>query len=250
MKRTIKLGAAVLSIAMIIAGCSAPRTNTVTVTTEREVVVPSPLGIIVAPPVTATAVAIPLAKLYTPLTVFIQARGPRSAVSGSGTIIDPRGYIVTNEHVIHHAESITVTLSDESKYQASLIYFNVERDLALIKLTTARTDFPTAVLGTMADVLVGEDVLALGYPLGTQLPGPVTVTRCIVSAVREVGGFRFIQTSVPISPGNSGGCLVNFEGRMIGVPSASFDQPNAQALNLAIPIDEVVAFLRANLPPD
>ena len=97
-------------------------------------------------------------------------------------------------------------------------------------------------------MIVGEDVLALGYPLGIQLPGPVSVTHCVVSAVQVLDGLRYIQMSAEISPGNSGGCLVNFNGKMIGVPSASMEDPRAQSLNLAIPIDEVRNFLQSSLP--
>jgi S1-C subfamily serine protease len=164
-------------------------------------------------------------------------------VSGSGTIIDNRGYVVTNAHVITGGQSIKVTLKDGTILSATVIGSDTNQDLAIIRLTTTRSDFPVMTLGTMADVLVGEDVMTAGFPGGTELPGPATFTSGIVSALRTYSGSNHIQTDAPINPGNSGGCLITLSGRMIGIPSAGIAPPREdfEDVNLAIPINQVTA---------
>jgi S1-C subfamily serine protease len=169
--------------------------------------------------------------------------------SGSGTIIDNRGYIVTNAHVVTGAQSIEVTLSDNSRLSATVVSSNTSLDLAIIKLTTTRTDFPVMTLGTMSDAIIGTEVCAGGFPLGTNLPGPATFTLGIVSAIRDFQGSTYIQTDAAVNPGNSGGCLFTRSGKMIGVPSAGITPPTQdfEMVNLAIPIDQVSAYISQNV---
>jgi S1-C subfamily serine protease len=169
--------------------------------------------------------------------------------SGSGTIVDRRGYITTNAHVITGGQSIKVTLKDGTVLSATVVVSDTNQDLAIIKLTTTRTDFPVMTLGTMADVLVGEDVMAGGFPAGTELLGPATFTTGVVSALRTYSGANYIQTDATVNPGNSGGCLFTLSGKMIGIPSSGIQSQvdDFEEINLVIPIDQVAAFIAQNV---
>lgn len=165
--------------------------------------------------------------------------------SGSGTLIDNRGYIITNNHVVAGEQGINVTLMDGTVLPATVIGTDAKQDLAIIKLTTTRTDFPTMPLGTMADVIVGESVCAAGFPAGTDLAGPATFTVGVVSALRTYSGANYIQTDTPINPGNSGGCLFTLSGKMLGIPTAGITPVNQdyEDINLVIPINQVSDFI-------
>jgi serine protease Do len=180
-----------------------------------------------------------------PAIVRIDVTLSSGAAAGSGTIIDKRGYLVTNAHVIDGAQSIKVTLKDGTVLSATVTAADTNQDLAIIKLDTTRTDFPVVALGTMADVSVGEDVMAAGFPGGTDLPGPATFTAGIISALRTYSGANYIQTDAAVNPGNSGGCLVTLSGKMIGVPTAGLTPPRQdfENINMAIPIDQVSAYI-------
>ena len=149
-------------------------------------------------------------------------QGPTAARSlGSGVIVDKRGYILTNNHVIEEATKIQVQLDgDPTRYTAKLVGADEETDLAVIKIEATR-ELPTAKLGNSEGVQVGDWVLAIGSPFGLQ----ATVTAGIVSAKdrANVSGKqfqRFLQTDAAINPGNSGGPLVDMAGQVIGVNSA------------------------------
>jgi serine protease Do len=142
---------------------------------------------------------------------------------GSGVIVDKRGYILTNNHVIDQATKIQVSLNgDTTKYTAKLIGADNDTDLAVIKIETTK-DLPTAKLGNSDGVNVGDWVLAIGSPFGLQ----ATVTAGIISA-KDRGGIggsehqfqRFLQTDAAINPGNSGGPLVDLAGQVIGINTA------------------------------
>jgi len=192
--------------------------------------------------------AIQVVALLTPSIVRIDGTGPGFTKSGSGTIIDKRGYFLTNEHVVSEDTVISVTAGG-TVYKASVIASDAALDLALLKIESSRTDFPTAVLGTASDIVPGESVLALGFPLGDNFAGPVTVTAGIVSALRDLGGVAYVQNDSAINPGNSGGCLAALNGKMIGVTTAGYDNGNdLDLINLAIPVDVASAFVEKNLP--
>ena len=112
-----------------------------------------------------------------------------------------------------------------------------------MKIDSRRTDFSDAVLGSSADVTVGEEVVVIGYALG--LPGQATFTRGIVSAVRidDFDGLEYIQTDAAINPGNSGGALVNLKGEVIGINTWIFVGEAIGSLGFAIPIDEAKPFI-------
>src|SRR4051812_38049494 len=160
---------------------------------------------------------------------------------GTGTIIDERGYILTNYHVVSDVRRIDVTLDDGRGLVAELIAYDAAADLAVIKVPASK---PLAVirLGTSADLMVGESVIALGNAFGYEQ----TVTRGVVSAlgrdvqVSETQSYdHLIQTDASINPGNSGGPLLNIDGEMIGVNVAV--RAGAQGIGFAIPIDDALA---------
>ena len=171
--------------------------------------------------------------------------------SGSGSIIDKRGYLLTNYHVVEGAQTVQVTVTDMGVFQGTVVAVDPNRDVALVKITSTRTDFPTVTFGQMSDVLVGVEVYAIGFPLGADLPGPATVTRGIISAQRVMDdGLNYIQIDASINPGNSGGCLFVANGNMIGIPSAVIapEFENIENVGLAVPIDDILTFLQKNLP--
>ena len=159
---------------------------------------------------------------------------------GTGVIVDPRGYVVTNYHVVEGVRRIEVTLASGRTTAATLVSHDPRTDLAVIKITV---DEPLKVvtLGTSSDLMIGETVLALGNAYGYEH----TVTRGIISALhRSVEVSRtqhyddLIQTDASINPGNSGGPLLNINGEVIGINVAV--RAGAQGIGFAIPIDRVL----------
>jgi serine protease Do len=168
-----------------------------------------------------------------------QARPDRESkrqALGTGFIIDPSGYIVTNEHVVHDADEVRVRLADDREFVADVVGHDPKLDVALLKLKNAK-DLPTAPLGASEQLRVGEHVLAVGNPFGLGH----TVTLGIVSAkARAIGAGPyddFIQTDASINPGNSGGPLFNWRGEVVGINTAI--RPGANGIGFAIPIDAV-----------
>ena len=140
---------------------------------------------------------------------------------------------------------------NEGVFDGTVVAGDQNRDMALVKITSTRTDFPSVTFGQMSDVQIGAEVYAIGFPLGTELSGPATVTRGIISAQRVLGdGFNYIQTDAAINPGNSGGCLSIANGNMIGIPSAGIDPPgyDVEDIGLAVPINDILTFVQKNLP--
>jgi len=163
-----------------------------------------------------------------------QRRMTRTSL-GSGVIIRPDGYILTNQHVLATADTVTVTLADEREFEAQLVGSDADSDLAVLKIDGS--SLPVATMGTASDLMIGETVIAIGNPFGLSH----TVTTGVVSAVgRTLRGeeqeyYDLIQTDASINPGNSGGPLVNVLGEVIGVNTAIYQK--AQGIGFAIPID-------------
>jgi len=161
---------------------------------------------------------------------------------GSGFIVHPAGYIVTNAHVVSRATKIAVTLSDNSKYPARVISADPDHDLAVLKIEPPKgVSLPHLPLGRSDDLMVGETVLAVGNPMGLSH----TVTGGIVSALdRELEfaqGVKYtglIQTDAPINPGSSGGPLLNVRGELVGINTAI--RADAQNIGFAIPVDKLM----------
>ncbi len=174
---------------------------------------------------------------------------PTSGV-GSGAVFDPRGYVMTNNHVVEEANEIVVTLPDrEETYSARLVGRDPSTDLAVIKIEG--NDLPLVTLGDSDALQVGEPVVAIGNALG--LEGGPTVTVGVVSALNrsidEPNGetlHQLIQTDAAINPGNSGGPLVNMAGQVIGINTAvatGSSQAPAQGIGFAISINSAKPIL-------
>jgi serine protease Do len=170
---------------------------------------------------------------------FSQTRSYRTQALGSGAIIDSRGYLVTNAHVVEKASKIYVALPGERKErEASLVGFDPATDLAVIRVVTEQS-LPSLVFADDDDLLLGETVIAIGNPLGLEN----SVTTGVVSAPNrrlpdgEGGVAVFIQTDALINPGNSGGPLLDINGRLIGINTAIAQQ--AQGIGFAIPVKVV-----------
>jgi serine protease Do len=156
---------------------------------------------------------------------------------GSGFILSPDGYIMTNAHVVDGADEVIVTLTDKREMKAKIIGADKRTDVAVIKIEA--TGLPAMKIGDPNRVRVGEWVMAIGSPFGLEN----TVTAGIVSAkARETGDFLpFIQTDVAINPGNSGGPLMNMRGEVIGINSQIYSRSGGfQGISFAIPIDEAM----------
>ena len=173
-------------------------------------------------------------------------RAPRRTQShGSGVIIDSKGLILTNHHVVASRKNatITVTLSDQNEFEATIIGMDEKTDLALIQIN-AGYDLPTVPLGNSDTLEIGEGVLAIGNPFGLDR----TVTSGIVSAKgRRIGAGpydNFIQTDASINPGNSGGPLINHRGEVVGVNTAIYSRGGGNVgIGFAIPINLVKELL-------
>ena len=156
--------------------------------------------------------------------------------AGSGFIINKEGYILTNEHVVHRADEIKVTLADGREFTGKVVGSDETSDLAIVKIES-ENNLPMVELGDSKGLRVGEIVIAIGNPYGLQQ----TVTMGVVSAkgrsipVEEHTYRNFIQTDTAINPGNSGGPLLNTKGEVIGVNTAII--PYAQGIGFAIPIN-------------
>ena len=164
--------------------------------------------------------------------------------SGSGVIIRPDGYIVTNNHVVSGATKVSVTLNNNKTYDATIVGTDPATDVALIKIDAQ--GLPTVELGDSDKLRLGEWVLAIGSPLGAELRG--TITAGIVSAKgrsmpsnsREFKIESFIQTDAAVNPGNSGGALVNKAGQLVGINTAIVSQTGAYSgYSFAVPVNIV-----------
>lgn len=209
-----------------------------------------------------------VAKLVTPAVVHITSRGERrvhdpfaeffgeffrrrrgpSVVPitsfGSGVIVDKKGHVLTNHHVIRGATRVVVKLGDRREFEGKILGSDPQTDLALLKISGE--NLPTAALGDSDKIEVGEWVLAIGNPFGLEQ----TVTAGIISAKGRanvgIAEFEdFIQTDAAINPGNSGGPLVDMDGKVIGITSAIASNTGGyQGIGFAIPINMARAVMR------
>lgn len=162
---------------------------------------------------------------------------------GSGVIIDEKGYIVTNSHVIENAQSLEVTLSDGSKWPASLMGNDPDKDLAVIRIDVSEKKLTPISMGSSKGLEVGDKVLAIGNPFGL---GQTLTTGVISSLDRSIrtdtGSIirNVIQTDAAINPGNSGGPLLNSRGELVGINTAILSPTGVNAgIGLAVPVDTV-----------
>jgi serine protease Do len=176
-----------------------------------------------------------------PSDVFTQ-QPPGNRVNGMGTgvIVDPRGYIVTNSHVVEDVSTLRVRLNDGASHSATVVARDHETDLALLKIDAPRP-LPTVPLGTARDLMVGETVIAIGNAYGYEHSVTVGVVSAIkrdVTLNKEVSYKSLIQTDASINPGNSGGPLLNINGEMVGINVAI--RAGAQGISFAIPVDTMI----------
>ena len=160
----------------------------------------------------------------------------RTTSLGSGVVVAADGTIMTNVHVVERASRIHVTFADQRQFDAKLVGADADADIAILRVATG-APLPFIALGSSADLLIGETVIAIGNPFGLSH----TVTTGVVSAVgrslreEERTYTDFIQTDASINPGNSGGPLLNIRGELIGINTAIYGK--AQGIGFAIPVD-------------
>ncbi|MCM0647984.1 trypsin-like peptidase domain-containing protein [Clostridium swellfunianum] len=161
---------------------------------------------------------------------------------GTGMIINQEGYILTNYHVVEGAQQVKVILSNDKTVTAKVVNYDANYDVAVIKITE-KVDIPAIVeLGDSDNLQIGESVVAIGNPLGTDFFGSVTTG--VVSALnRKIDGdtnkASYIQTDAAINSGNSGGPLINSQGQVIGINTAKIKQSGVEGLGFAIPINAI-----------
>jgi serine protease Do len=178
-----------------------------------------------------------------------QPRHPRefrTEGTGSGVIIDPQGYILTNNHVVQGADQLTVTLANDKPYKGKVVGTDPRSDLAVIRIK-GTTPFPYVPLGNSTTMRIGDWVMAVGSPFGLEQ----TVTAGIISAIRQslnIEGKSFrnlIQTDAAINRGNSGGPLVNLRGQVVGINTAIYAPTGVfSGIGFAIPVNDAKEILK------
>jgi len=181
-----------------------------------------------------------IAQQVRPAITQIQVDGKNGDSSGSGVLFRSDGYLLTNFHVIDGADGVKVVLDSGRELTANIVGSDPENDVAVLKVGGG--PFPVATLGNAADLHVGQTAIAIGSPLG--LAGGPSVTVGVVSALHRRLDTRsgpplldMIQTDAPISPGSSGGALLDANGAVIGLTTAVATTDGAQGLGFATPID-------------
>lgn len=176
-----------------------------------------------------------------------RTRALRLKSVGSGVIVDSKGVIVTNAHVVHMASSIFVVLNDGTSIRGKVVYENPRDDLAIVRINPPKA-LTQVALAKPDDLMIGETVVAIGNPLGLEN----SVTAGVISGKgREIYSSRgekisddLIQTDAPINPGNSGGALLNLDGELVGINVAVVQ--NSQSIGFAVPIKKVINALAAH----
>src|SRR5258707_5945393 len=176
-----------------------------------------------------------------PAVVELKVTTAQGEQIGSGVIIDAQGDIVTNNHVVSGAQSITVVLSNGSTEQGQLIGTSASNDLAVVRIAPY-AHMVVAQLGDSSKLVVGQDVIAVGNPLGITETATDGIVSALNRSVPESAGVTIsnaIQTHAAVNPGNSGGALINLQGQLIGIPFAGAENSGtntaADGVNFAIP---------------
>ncbi len=166
---------------------------------------------------------------------------PRKGGSGSGSIIDSRGYIVTNYHVVEKAYKVNITLADGSQFQGEVVGTDPENDLAVIKFDPGAKELVTIPFGTSSNIKVGQKVLAIGNPFALERTLTVGIISGLGRPVKNSSGMvirEMIQTDASINPGNSGGPLFNSQGEMIGINTMIYSPSGGSVgIGFAVPVD-------------
>ena len=161
---------------------------------------------------------------------------------GSGFFVHPRGLVVTNRHVVQDSRSVVLDLFDKTRLPALVVRAFQSPDLAFLLATTSDASYPSLSLTDDAAVRTGMDVYAIGHPGVAEIELNYSVSRGVISGLsRYVGGATYIQTDAALNPGNSGGPLVDVEGRVVGLSTlVSIDRQN---LNFAVPVATIRSVL-------
>ncbi|MBI5747315.1 MAG: trypsin-like peptidase domain-containing protein, partial [Nitrospirae bacterium] len=163
--------------------------------------------------------------------------------TGSGSMIDKKGDILTNYHVVEGAQRLDVTLSDGSKWEAKVVGTDPSNDLAVIRIDVPQEKLKVIPLGDSSGLKVGQKVLAIGNPFGLERTLTIGIVSSLGRTMRATNGRlmrEIIQTDAAINPGNSGGPLLNSDGKMIGVTSAIFSPIGANVgIGFAISVNVV-----------
>lgn len=177
------------------------------------------------------------------VTTNIFGQVTETASSGTGFIISEDGYIVTNHHVIEGAKTLTVITNDEKEYPATVVGFDESNDFALIKIEV--TGLTPVKIGSSDDLIVGDQVVAIGNPLGEMTNsltvGYISVKDRDVTIDNTI--INMLQTDTAINPGNSGGPLFNMKGEVIGITTAKYSGEAVESIGFAIPIDDVAQMI-------
>jgi len=161
--------------------------------------------------------------------------------AGSGIIIDKSGHILTNRHVVEYVMSTTVILMSGEQYKGRVIARDKLSDLAIIRIDTSNIELSVATLGNSGELKSGEEIIAIGYPLG--LEGDTTVSKGIFSAFRDIDKVQYIQTDAAVNPGSSGGPLINLQGEVIGIVTEKWVDEAVEGMGFAIAINEAQDFI-------
>ncbi len=236
--------AVLLVLGLAVVGCTSPEANSSTaLPSPSPTLTSTPTASSTLPSITEVVEAVMPAVVSVVVgtvsyNIFLQPVPTEQA--GSGVIIDDRGYIITNNHVVEGAESIAVTLPDRRTFDAALVGTDPLTDLALIKIEG--DSLPTAVFGNSSEVRGGDWVVAIGNALA--LKGGPTVTVGVISALGrtievESGWplYDVIQTDAAINPGNSGGPLINLQGEVVGINTAKISAIEISGVGFAVSAD-------------
>jgi S1-C subfamily serine protease len=169
---------------------------------------------------------------------------PMEGGTGSGSIIDKRGYVLTNYHVVEKAYKVFVKLFDSTQYEGEVIGRDQENDLAIIKFDPDGKDLITIPFGTSSDLRVGQKLLAIGNPYGYDRTLTIGIVSGLGRPVKTSNGLviqGMIQTDASINPGNSGGPLIDSSGRMIGINTMIYSPSGGSVgIGFAVPVDSAV----------
>ncbi len=169
---------------------------------------------------------------------------------GTGIILTSNGYVMTNSHVIEGSSFLRIILTSGQSYSATVAADDPDLDLAVLKITSDRSEFPVVTLGSYEDITIGEEVLALGFPYFNDLSGDLSATLGIVSALKHniegSSGFGdFIQTDAEISLGFGGGPLVNMRGEVIGINTWGYTE--GEGITFAITVKDIKDFIESTI---
>ncbi|MYE39674.1 MAG: trypsin-like serine protease [Chloroflexi bacterium] len=207
---------------------------------------PAPLSAPPVQPTSAPAAAVPVVPPALPLADMVEGSLPgiveirTDSGLGTGFIVHDAGLVITNKHVVEGNSQVNIRLATGGNYQGSVIGTHSTLDLAYIEMESGDTFSPLALSDSDA-IRVGDNVIAIGFPLGPELGREPSVTRGIISAKREDLGF--LQTDASLNPGNSGGPLLNENGCVVGVNTGAIvgtdDGQTISGINFAIPVNEL-----------